>query len=101
MDAALTIPVMWAEDGGSPNTGRLDVLGDTLHLDGGSRGVRRTRDIRLRDIAAVHIERGGIRRAVVIDVTGGGSLSFVAFEQPGALHELAQRLQRSVSPGLA
>jgi len=101
MDTELPIAVMWAEDGGSPLAGRLDVADDGLRLDGGSRDARHTREIRFGDIAAFRVERSGPRRAVVIEIAGGGSLSFVPFERPGALHELAQRLQRSVSPGLA
>jgi hypothetical protein len=101
MDSELSIAVMWAEDGGSPHAGRLDVGGDGLRLDGGARGTHQTRDVRFRDIVSFRVDRSGPRRAVVIEIAGGGSLSFVAFERPGALHELAQRLQRSVSAGLA
>lgn len=96
----LSIPVIWVEDDGSPLAGRLDVTASGLHLDGGSRQARRTRDLPFADIASFRIgrrngERIGGRQAVVLQLVGGSSVSFVGFDRPGALYELTERLERA------
>ncbi len=96
----LSIPVIWVEDDGSPLAGRLDVTSSGLHLDGGSRETRRTCDLDYADIASFRIGRGngeriGGRQAAVLQLVGGSSVSFVGFDRPGALHELAERLKRA------
>jgi hypothetical protein len=98
----LSIPVIWVEDGGAPVAGRLDVTSSGLHLDGGSRMMRRIRDLDFGDIASVRIgrrngERIAGRSAVVLQLIGGTSLSFSGFDRPGAVHELAERLERALS----
>lgn len=97
MARELSIPVLWAVDGGPHVAGRLDLFSNRLHLDGGSRKDRRTRDIDGGEIAAVRIgredvERIGGRAVLVVELRGGGSVSFTGFQTPGALHELAERL---------
>jgi hypothetical protein len=94
----LSIPVICFEDGGPPLAGRLDVGDDGLHLDGGSRDRRRTRDLGFAEIASVRVgrrngDRIAGRRAVHLDLVGGSSVSFVGFDRPGALHDLAERLE--------
>jgi hypothetical protein len=96
----LSIPVIWVEDDSAPLAGRLDVTPAGLHLDGGSRETRRTRDLRFRQILSFRIGRGngdriGGRQAVVLQLEGGGSVSFVGFDRPGTLHELTERLERA------
>jgi hypothetical protein len=98
----LSIPVIWVEQGGTPVAGRLDVTSSGLHLDGGSRTTRRTRDLDYDDIASVRVgrhngERIGGRNAVVLELIGGSTLSFSGFDQPGAVNELAERLERALS----
>ena len=97
MAAEVSIPVLWAVDGGPHVAGRLDLYGDRLHLDGGSRDDRRTRDIGVAEIASIRIgredvERIGGRAVLVVELRDGGTVSFTGFQTPGALHELAERL---------
>ena len=97
MASEVSIPVLWAVDGGAHVAGRLDLYRDRLHLDGGSRDDRRTREIGGDEIAAVRIgredvERIGGRAVLVVELRGGGTVSFTGFQTPGALHELAERL---------
>jgi hypothetical protein len=101
MERDISIPVVWSEDDGSPLAGRLDVGDQGLHLDGGARESRRTRDIPFTEIASFSVDRAAGRRGVVLELVRGGSISFVPFDRPGALHELVDRLQLRVSPGLA
>jgi hypothetical protein len=95
----LSIPVIWVEDNGAPRAGRLDVTPSGLRLDGGSRDSRRTIDLAFGEIASFRIgrqsaERIAGRQAVVLTLARGGSLSFVGFDRPGAVHELAEHLER-------
>jgi hypothetical protein len=94
----LSIPVLWAVDGGPHVAGRLDLYADRLHLDGGPHDDRRRLDIAAGEIAAVRIgrtddERIGGRAALVVELRDGGAVSFTGFQTPGALHELAERLE--------
>jgi len=96
----LSLPVIWVEDDGAPLAGRLDVSATGLHLDGGSRETRRTRDLRFAEIASFRIgrrngERIGGRQAVVLQLIGGSRVSLAGFDRPGTLHELAERLERA------
>src|SRR4051812_40881583 len=93
MTPELSIPVIWLENGGLPVAGRLDVHFDRLHLDGGSRAARATREVAFADIASAHIGRAGGERingrpAMVIGLAAGGSISLIGFDRPGALAEL-------------
>ena len=99
MEPELSIPVIWAVDGGSPFGGRLDVHADRLRLDGGSRGARETRDLPFAEIVSARIGRGGGDRikgrpAMVLGLEAGGTISVVEFDRPGALTELLGQLQR-------
>ena len=98
MQPELSVPVVWVEDGATPKAGRLDVFADHLHLDGGFREARRTRDVPLADVASVHIgrangERINGRQAIVLALAGGATLALAAFARPGTLLELAHRLE--------
>jgi hypothetical protein len=94
----LSIPVLWAVDGGPHVAGRLDLYADRLHLDGGSRDDRRTLEIAGDEIAAVRIGRTGDERIVgravlVLELRDGVVVSFTGFQTLGTLHELAERLE--------
>jgi hypothetical protein len=98
MQPELSVPVIWVEDGGPPQAGRLDLYSDRLHLDGGYRENRQTRDVPLADVGAVRMgraigERINGRQAIVLALTGGATLSLAAFARPGTLLELAHRLE--------
>jgi hypothetical protein len=111
MEPELSIPVIWAENGASPLAGRLDVHADRLHLDGGSRAARRTRDVDYDEIVSARIGRATTDRmngrpAIVLELARGRRLSFVGFDRPGTLVELLHRVEQrvgypSASAGLA
>lgn len=95
------MPVIWVQDGGPPQAGRVDLTAGGVHLDGGSREDRRTVDLRYSEIASVRIGRNGSdringQRAVVLGLHSGANVSFVALEQPGAVLELAHRLEARI-----
>lgn len=95
---ALSVPVIWLEDGSAPLAGRLDVFDDRLHLDGGHRDERRTRDLPLTEVESVRIGRANGdringRQTIVLRLLGGGELSLAVFSRPGTLIELAHRLE--------
>ena len=101
MEPHLSIPVIWAEDGGSPLAGRLDVDADGLHLDGGSRSARSIRDLAYADIASARIgrndgDRMNGRPAMLLQLIAGGTLSVVSFDRPGALVELLHRVEQLI-----
>lgn len=94
----LSIPVIWAEDGGAQLAGRLDVYDDRLHLDGGRRDAHTLRDLRYDEIAAARIgrddgDRINGRAAMVVELSTGGRVSFVGFDRPGTLLELLHRVE--------
>lgn len=98
MQPDLSVPVVWVEDGGTPQAGRLDLFRDRLHLDGGSRDEPRTRDIPLADVGSVRMgrtngDRINGRQAIVLALTGGATLSLAAFARPGTLLELGHQLE--------
>jgi hypothetical protein len=98
IEADLSIPVVWTQDDWPPVAGRIDLTLDGVHLDGGARGERRTLDLPYGEISSVRIGRNGSdridgRRAVVLALHAGGSVSFVAFDRPGSALELAHRLE--------
>jgi hypothetical protein len=93
-----SLPVVWLEGRGALVAGRLDVTATGLHLDGGSRDARRIRDVPFADIASFRIgrdngDRIGGRRAVILQLAAGDTVSMAAFERPGAEAELLERLE--------
>jgi hypothetical protein len=99
----LSLPVLWAEGGGDAVAGRLDVRDDALQLDGGPRNDRRTRTIPFAEIAGARTgradgERLHGRQALVVSLRDGAVVSIAAFDRPGTLHELAERLARRARP---
>ena len=98
MQPELSVPVIWVEDGGTPQAGRLDLFSDRFSLDGGIRDDRRTRDVPLTDVGSVRMgrengERINGRQSIVLALAGGLTLSLAAFARPGTLLELAHRLE--------
>jgi len=98
MAGALSLPVVWSEDGDRPLAGRLDLSAESLVLSGGSRDEPRTHEIALTDIVAVRIGRGvherlAGRAALVVELRSGSRISIAGVHRPGTLHELAERLQ--------
>ncbi len=101
MAGALSLPIVWSEDGGPASPGRLDLTADSILLSGGSRDEPRTLTIALADVAAVRIARGADERladraALVVELRDGSRVSIADIHRPGTLHELAERLQRTV-----
>lgn len=97
MRPELSLPVVWTEDGTTLLPGRLELVGTTLRLAGGSHGSERTREVERRDIAATRLgrsvdERIGGRLTLVVELRDGGTLRIAGFEQPGAMRDLADRL---------
>ena len=95
----LSIPVIWTEDGGPPQAGRLDVHADRLRFDGGFRDARRALDLPFAEIADARIGRANGDRingrpAVVLGLASGGVVSFVGFDRPGALVEILHRVEQ-------
>jgi|SRR5690349_18013566 hypothetical protein len=93
-----SLPVVWVEERGALLAGRLDVTATGLHLDGGARDARRTRDVAFADIASFRIgrdngDRVGGRRAVILQLAAGDTVSVAAFDRPGAEAELLERLE--------
>lgn len=106
MKPELSIPVIWAEDGGSQTAGRLDVHRDRLLFDGGVRGAPLVRDLAYTEIASARMgrengDRINGRPAIVLALKTGGRLSFVGFDRPGTLAELLQRIEERVSASRA
>jgi hypothetical protein len=102
MALELSVPVIWVEDGAAPLAGRLDLYGDRIHLDGGSRDDRRRRDVPFAQIASVRLARENGDRikgrvAIVLSLVGGGLLSFVGLDRPGTQLELLHRLETVLS----
>jgi hypothetical protein len=101
MVAELSLPVLWVEDDGPPLAGRIDLYGDRLHLDGGSRADRRTRDVAYAEISSLRIGRNGHdriagRRAVVLALCDGRTISFVDFDRQGDALDVAHRLEARI-----
>jgi hypothetical protein len=98
MQPELSVPVIWVEDGSTPLADRLDLFSDRLHLDGGVREDRRTRDVHLAEVGSVRMGRAigdriNGRQAIALALAGGATLSLAAFAGPGTLLELAHRLE--------
>ena len=90
----MSYAVVWSQDGGNPAAGRLELTCRSLQLVG-----RPTRELRLAEMAGVHIERSAALRlagrpTLVIETRDGGSLRIASLDGAGTLHELAERLQR-------
>ncbi|MES1248716.1 MAG: hypothetical protein ABUS54_13695 [Actinomycetota bacterium] len=98
MQSELSIPVIWTEDGTPALAGRLDVLRDHLHFEGGVRERRRSVDLPFREIATARMgratdERVNGRPAIVLALAGGGSVAFAGFGRPGALVEILHQIE--------
>ena len=104
MTPELSLPVLWSVDRGPHVAGRLDLYGDRLHLDGGSRDDRRTLDVVGGEIAAVRIareggERIGGRAVLLVELRGGSVVSVAGLQTLGTLHELAERIEAMSGAG--
>lgn len=101
MRPEVSLPVVWTEDRSAPYAGRLELRGQRLSLIGGSRSAEHVRDLELREIAVTRLgrtpqERIGGRLTLVVELLDGGSIRIAGFE-PGAMRELADRLQSALS----
>jgi hypothetical protein len=99
MDRDLSLPVMWSDGDGPPRPGRLDLSGTTIRLEGGSRDGEQDRELDLADIRRAYFghaagERIGGRAALVLELRSGGTLRVAGVGWPGAVRELADRLQQ-------
>ena len=98
MRPEVSLPVVWTEDDGKPQPGRLELAGPHLRLIGGSRDAEAVRELELREIAATRLgrtaeERIGGRLTLVLELRNGSSVRVAGFERPGAIRELADHLQ--------
>jgi hypothetical protein len=101
MSPEVSLPVVWTEDGNPAYPGRLELTGRHLRLIGGSRDAEDVRELELREIAATRLgrtaeERIGGRLTLVVELLNGGSIRIAGFERPGAMRELADRLQAAL-----
>jgi citrate lyase alpha subunit len=101
MRPEMSLPVVWTEDGATAHPGRLELAGTHLRLLGGSRDVEQTRELELREIARTRLgrtsaERIGGRLTLVLELRDGSSIRVAGFERPGAMRELADRLQSAL-----
>ena len=98
MRPEVSLPVVWTEDDGTANPGRLELSGANLRLIGGSRDAEQVRELELREIVSTRLgrtaqERIGGRLTLVVELRTGGSMRIAGFERPGAILELADHLQ--------
>ncbi len=101
MRPEVSLPVVWTEDDGTANPGRLELAGIHLRLVGGSRDAEQVRELELREIVSTRLgrtpaERIGGRLTLVIELRNGGSMRIAGFERPGAIRELADQLQAAL-----
>jgi hypothetical protein len=99
----LSLPVMWAEQDDPARPGRLDLSASSLHLSGGSRDGTHDRALDVAAIARAYIGRTasmriGDRTTLVLELHDGRTLRIAGVERPGAVRELAERLQEII-PG--
>lgn len=99
----LSLPVMWSEQDDPAQPGRLDLSASSLHLTGGSRDGAHDRRLDVTEIARAYIgrtasKRIGDRTTLVLELHDGRTLRVAGVERPGAVRELAERLQQIV-PG--
>jgi len=101
MRPELSLPVVWTDNGNAPLPGRLELTGRHLQLVGGSRSEDRSRELKVADIASTRLgrsadERIGGRMTLVLELRDGGTIRIAGFERPGAIRELADRLQAAI-----
>jgi hypothetical protein len=97
----LSLPVMWSEQDEPAQPGRLDLSASSLHLSGGSRDEAYDRKLDVAAIARAYIgrtagKRIGDRATLVLELHDGRTLRIAGVERPGAVRELAERLQQIV-----
>ena len=89
-----TYAVFWNEPDGGRFSGRISLADSSADLEGGANDGRRTRRrITFDDIASVRYERGRLH----VWRRSGAPLRLGSVDRPGALHELAERLQSRVA----
>jgi hypothetical protein len=85
-----TYAVYWNDLDGVRFAGRIALAASSADLEGGAGDGRRTlRQIAFDDISSVRYERGRLH----IWRRSGAPLRLGSVDRPGALHELAERLQ--------
>ena len=92
-----TYAVSWEEPSGLQGSGRLELDGDALILEGrnGSSGLRRA--FPYCGMSGLRVARGSGERlqgrpTLIVDLMGGGALRIAGVGQPGIVSELAARL---------
>jgi hypothetical protein len=99
--------VVWRENAGPRYVGRLELSGESAHLEGRSPVHRwRSRWIRLEDVSEVRIgrsesERIGGRRSLVLELWHGPRFVVSHLGGDDALHELADLLSAPNDGGRA
>jgi hypothetical protein len=102
MRPEVSLPVVWSEDGSPAVPGRLELAGSELRFAGGTRDAEHRRSIPVSEIASTRLgrnsaERIGGRLTLVLELRTGGAIRVAGFERPGALRELADRLQAALA----
>jgi hypothetical protein len=92
----VTYAVSWEEPDGSPASGRLELGGDALLLEGRNGGAAVRRAFPYRNMSGLRIARSARERlhdrpTLIVDL-GGRSLRIAGVAQPGIVSELAFRL---------
>ena len=90
-----TYAVYWSDLDGARFAGRISLAGSSAELVGGSNDGRRTqRRIAFDDIASVRYDRGRLH----VWRRSGAPLRLGSVDRPGALRELAERIQSRLGP---
>jgi hypothetical protein len=94
-----TYGVVWREGDSSLARGKLELLGNSVRLDGVADSRPSACDIPYQSLAAVRVGRSSDDRldgrpSLVLERRAGPSISIASVAQPGVVAELAERLAR-------
>jgi hypothetical protein len=89
----MSYAVLWKEDEGSTIAGKLELVDDTIRLEGTNGHVVRLSlsmdAVGSARIGRTQVERVRGRPVLVLELRGGGTLRIAMLSGSGALHELA------------